>query len=384
MQGPTRCAAYEILLNQESSWCPLHCKADSQPLDHQGNLRTEDYFQCPILICMKSDKTEQLSENWNGNHTRVVVFILAGLTSDPQMKIVLFIFLLLTYLLSITGNLIIITLTLVDTHLKTPMYFFFQNFSFLEISYTTTCIPKLLVMMATGDKTISYNSCVTQVFFAFLLGASEFYLLAAMSYDRYVAICKPLHYTTIMNGKICMQLVLSCWFAGFLVIFPPLLYGLNLDFCASTFVDHFYCDTTPLLQISCSYTKLIEMMGFISAVVTLVITLVMVILSYTSLIILSYTYIIRTILRIPSTTQRTKAFSTCSSHMIVISISYGSCIFMYMNPSAKDRVSLSKGVSVLNTSIAPMLNPFIYTLRNQQVKQAFMEMTRRTVFFSSK
>ncbi|KAB0378218.1 hypothetical protein FD755_009796, partial [Muntiacus reevesi] len=124
-----------------------------------------------------------------GNHTRVVVFVLAGLTSDPQMKIVLFIFLLLTYLLSITGNLIIITLTLVDTHLKTPMYFFLRNFSFLEISYTTTCIPKLLVMMATGNKTISYNSCVTQVFFAFLLGASEFYLLAAMSYDRYVAIC---------------------------------------------------------------------------------------------------------------------------------------------------------------------------------------------------
>ena len=157
-----------------------------------------------------------------GNHTSVVEFILAGLTSDPQMKIVLFILLLLTYLLSITGNLIIITLTLVDTHLKTPMCFFLWNFSFLEISFTITCIPKLLVMTATGDKTISYNSCVTQVFFAFLLRASEFYLLAAMSFDCYVAICKPLHYTTIMNSKICMQLVLSCWSAGFFVIFPPL------------------------------------------------------------------------------------------------------------------------------------------------------------------
>ena len=150
--------------------------------------------------------------------------------------------------------------------------------------------------MATGDKAISYNSCVSQVFFAFLLGASEFYLLAAMSYDRYVAICKPLHYTTIMNSKICMQLVLSCWVAGFFVIFPPLLYGLNLDFCASNVVDHFYCDSTPLLQISCSDTKLIEMMGFISAVVTLVITLVMVIISYTC--------IALTILRIPSASHR--------------------------------------------------------------------------------
>lgn len=311
-----------------------------------------------------------------GNHTRVVLFILAGLTTDPQMKIVLFIFLLLTYLLSITGNLIIITLTPLDTHLKTPMYFFLRNFSFLEISYTTTCIPKLLLMMATGDKTISYNSCVTQVFFAFLLGASEFYLLAAMSYDCYVAICKRLHYTTIMNSKIYMQLVLSCWFAGFFVIFPPLLYGLNLDFCASNVVDHFYCDTTPLLQISCSDTKLIKMMGFISAVVTLVITLVMVIISYTC--------ITLTILRSPSASHRRKAFTMCSSHMVVISLSYGSSIFMYVKPSVKQRISFSKVISVLNTSVTPLLNPFIYTLRNQQVKIAFMNMIHRVVSFSKK
>ncbi|XP_057558679.1 olfactory receptor 6C74-like [Hippopotamus amphibius kiboko] len=311
-----------------------------------------------------------------GNHTRVTVFILAGLTDDPQMKIVLFIFLLLTYLLSITGNVIIITLTLVDPHLKTPMYFFLQNFSFLEISYTTTCMPKLLVMMATGDKTISYNGCVAQVFFAFLLGASEFYLLAAMSYDRYVAICKPLHYTTIMNSKTCIQLLFCCWLAGFFTIFVPLLLGLQLDFCASNVVDHFYCDTTPLMQISCSDTQLIETMGFISASMTLVVTLVTVIISYM--------YIALTILKIPSTHQRKKAFSTCSSHMIVISLSYGSCIFMYVKPSVKQRISFSKGISVLNTSVAPLLNPFIYTLRNQQVKKAFMSMIHRIVSFSKK
>ncbi|KAM5287960.1 olfactory receptor 6C74-like [Ctenodactylus gundi] len=306
-----------------------------------------------------------------GNHTRVILFILAGLTDDPQLKVVSFVFLLLTYLLSITGNLIIIALTLVDVHLKTPMYFFLRNFSFLEISYTTTCIPKLLVTMATGDKTITYNGCVTQVFFAFLLGASEFYLLAAMSYDRYVAICKPLHYTTIMNGKVCTRLVLSCWLAGFFVIFPPLLLGLDLDFCASNVLDHFYCDTNPLLQISCTDTQLLETMGFVSALVTLLVTLVMVIISYT--------YIALTILKIPSSSQRRKAFSTCSSHMIVISISYGSCIFMYVKPSVKQRVSLSKGISVLNTSVAPLLNPFIYTLRNQQVKTAFLSTVRRVV-----
>ncbi|XP_004781600.1 olfactory receptor 6C74-like [Mustela putorius furo] len=311
-----------------------------------------------------------------GNHTRAIVFILAGLTDDPQLKVVLFVFLLLTYLLSITGNLTIITLTLVDTHLKTPMYFFLRNFSFLEISYTTTCIPKLLVTMATGDKTITYDNCITQVFFAFLLGASEFYLLAAMSYDRYVAICKPLHYTTIMNSKICIQLVFCCWLAGFFTIFVPLLLGLKLDFCASKIIDHFYCDTTPLMQISCSDTQLVETMGFISASMTLVVTLLMVIISYA--------FIALTILKIPSSKQKKKAFSTCSSHMIVISLSYGSCIFMYVKPSVKQRISFSKGIAVLNTSVAPLLNPFIYTLRNQQVKKAFMNMIHRVVSFSSK
>uniref|UniRef100_A0A8D1LMC4 Olfactory receptor n=1 Tax=Sus scrofa TaxID=9823 RepID=A0A8D1LMC4_PIG len=307
-----------------------------------------------------------------GNHTRVTVFILAGLTDDPQLKIALFIFLLLTYLLSITGNLIIIILTLVDIHLKTPMYFFLRNFSFLEISYTTTCIPKLLVMMVTGDKTISYNNCIAQLFFAFLLGASEFYLLAAMSYDRYVAICKPLHYTAIMNSKICIQLVLSCWLAGFFTIFIPLLLGLKLDFCASNIVDHFLCDPTPLLQISCSDTHLIETMEFISAVVTLVV------------VIMSYTYIALTILKIPSANQRKKAFSTCSSHMIVISLSYGSCIFMYVKPSVKQRVSFYKGIALLNTSAAPLLNPFIYSLRNQQVKKASMSLIHRVLSSSNK
>ncbi|XP_077024145.1 olfactory receptor 6C74-like [Tamandua tetradactyla] len=310
------------------------------------------------------------------NHTRVTMFILAGLTDDPQLKVVLFIFLLLTYLLSITGNLIIITLTLLDAHLKTPMYFFLRNFSLLEISYTTTCIPKFLATMATGDKAIFYNFCLTQVFFAFLFGASEFYLLAAMSYDRYVAICKPLHYTTIMSSKVCVQLVLSCWLAGFFVIFPPLIMGLNLDFCASNIVDHFYCDTTPLLQISCSDTRLLETMGFISALVTLLVTLAMVIISYI--------YIALTILKIPSTNQRKKAFSTCSSHMIVVSISYGSCILIYVKPSVKQRISFNKGVTMLNTSVAPLLNPFIYTLRNQQVKKAFMHVIQRIISFSRK
>ncbi|XP_006163938.1 olfactory receptor 6C76 [Tupaia chinensis] len=308
------------------------------------------------------------------NHTSVKEFILLGLTDNPNLNILIFIFLFFTYILSITGNLTIITLTLVDSHLKTPMYFFLRNFSFLEISFTTVSIPRFLVSIVTGVKTISYNSCMAQEFFFLLLGATEFFLLTAMSYDRYVAICKPLHYTTIMNSRVCIQLVLSSWVAGFLIIFPPIIMGLQLDFCASNIIDHFSCDSSPLLMLSCSDTTFLELMAFFLAVFTLMVTL--------TLVILSYALILRTILRIPSAEQRKKAFSTCSSHLIVVSISYGSCIFMYVKTSAREGVTFTKVIAVLNTSVAPMLNPFIYTLRNQQVKQSFKNLTKK--YFSNK
>ncbi|XP_076776936.1 olfactory receptor 6C6-like isoform X1 [Arvicanthis niloticus] len=306
------------------------------------------------------------------NQSVEIVFILLGLTGDPHLQILIFLFLFFNYILSLMGNLVIILLTLLDPHLKTPMYFFLRNFSFLEIAFTTVCIPRFLMSILLGEKMILYNACVAQLFFFFLLGATEFYLLAAMSYDRYVAICRPLHYSTIMNSKVCHLLVLSSWVTGFLVIFPPLLLGLKLDFCASKTVDHFFCDTS-VLQLSCTDTRLIELMAFALAIMTLIITLI--------LVILSYTLIIKTILKFPSPQQRRKAFSTCSSHMVVVSITYGSCIFMYVKTSAKERVTLNKGIAVLNTSVAPLLNPFIYTLRNQQVKEAFKNVFHRFCSF---
>ncbi|XP_038608723.1 olfactory receptor 6C76-like [Tachyglossus aculeatus] len=310
------------------------------------------------------------------NQTSVTEFILLGLTDNPDWKIVIFIFLLLSYLLSITGNLTILTLTLLDSHLHTPMYFFLQNFSFLEILYTSVTIPKLLVGISTGNRSISYSACAIQLFFYILLGATEFFLLAAMSYDRYVAICRPLHYLTIMSRRVCALLVLCSWLVGFLIIFPGLILGLQLDFCDSNVINHFTCDTAPMLEISCTDTQLFEKMNFILAVGTLLVTLTLVAVSYTA--------ITRTILRLPSTQQRKKAFSTCSSHMIVISLSYGSCIFMYIKPSPKEGLDFNKKVAVLNTSVAPMLNPFIYTLRNQQVKQAIKDVGKRVIFFKKK
>ncbi|XP_057342732.1 olfactory receptor 6C6-like [Manis pentadactyla] len=308
------------------------------------------------------------------NQSKDIEFILLGLTDDPQLQIVIFLFLFLNYTLSLIGNLTIILLTLLDLRLKTPMYFFLRNFSFLEILFITVCIPRYLITIMTGEKSISYNHCAAQLFFILLLGVTEFYLLTAMSYDRYVAICAPLHYPIIMNSKVCYQLVLGSWITGFLIIFPPIAMGLKLDFCASKIIDHFMCETSPILQISCTDTHVLELMSFILAVVTLVVTLV--------LVIVSYTYIIKTILKFPSAQQRTKAFSTCTSHMIVVSMTYGSCIFMYIKPSAKERVTVSKGVALLYTSVAPLLNPFIYTRRNQQVKEVIWDMLQKMWCFS--
>ncbi|XP_006897751.1 PREDICTED: olfactory receptor 6C4-like [Elephantulus edwardii] len=303
------------------------------------------------------------------NQTFLKEFVLLGLTDIPELQIVIFILLFLTYIFSLLGNLTIITLTLLDSHLQTPMYFFLRNFSFLEISFTTTFTPRLLYSISTGNKTISFAGCFTQYFFSIFFGATEFYLLAAMSYDRYVAICKPLHYANIMNNRICTQLVLCSWVGGFLIILYPIIQTSQLDFCASNVMNHYCCDYGPLIEISCSDTKVLELVDFMLAIVTLDVTLMLVILSYTN--------IIKTILKFPSAQQRKKAFSTCSSHMIVISLSYGSCIFMYIKPSAKEGVAFNKGVAVLNTSVAPLLNPFIYTLRNKQVKEAFKDVTRK-------
>ena len=255
------------------------------------------------------------------------------------------------------------------------MYFFLQNFSFLEISFTTACVPTYLYIISSGDKMITINACFSQIFFIVLFAATEFFLLTVLSYDRYLAICKPLHYMTIMNSRVCRTLILSCWVSGFLIILPPLGLSVHLEFCDS-FIDHFVCDASPILKNACSDTWFIEQLVIFCAVLTFIATLVC--------IVLSYIYIIRTVLRLPSAQERKKAFSTCSSHMIVVSITYGSCIFMYVKPSAKDEVALNKGVSLLTTSIAPMLNPFIYTLRNKQVKRSFHDILKRLIFYSRK
>ncbi|KAM5289129.1 olfactory receptor 6C74-like [Ctenodactylus gundi] len=252
------------------------------------------------------------------------------------------------------------------------MYFFLRNFSCLEISLTTARVPRFLVSIITTDKTISYDAYLTQLFFAIFLGASQFFLLAAMSYDRYVAICKPLHYTTIMSKSVCHKMVAASCLAGLLTISPGLILGLELEFCDADITDHFFCDPSHVLKLSCSDTQVIELLSFALAIITLLITLALVMLSDAN--------ILRTILKIPSAQQQRKAFSTCSSHVMAVPISYDSCIFMYIKPSAEGRVSLNKGAAVLTTSVAPVLNPFTYTLRNKQVKQALKDTVKKCSF----
>ncbi|XP_075409369.1 olfactory receptor 6C2-like [Tenrec ecaudatus] len=305
------------------------------------------------------------------NHTEITTFILLGLTEDPQLQILMFTFLLIAYLLSMTGNITIVFLTLVDSHLKTAMYLFLQNLSFLEILFTSVCIPRFLYSISTGDRTITYDACLSQLFFADMLGVTEFFILVTMSYDRYVAICKPLHYMIIMSHSICKSFILGCWVTAFLMIFPAIVMLLDLEFCGPNVIDHFICDANPILKIACSDPWNIEQMVLVCSVVVFIMTLVCVVLSYT--------YIIRTILRFPSLEQKKKAFSTCSSHIIVVSIAYGSCIFIYIKPSAKDEMTINKRVAILTTSVSPMLNPFIYTLRNKQVKQAFKDLVKRII-----
>lgn len=309
------------------------------------------------------------------NRTIVTEFFLQGLTDTKELQVAVFLLLLLAYLVTVSGNLVVISLTLLDTRLQTPMYFFLRNLSCLEIWFQTVIVPKMLLNIATGTKTISFAGCITQDFFHIFLGATEFLLLTAMAYDRYIAICQPLRYPILMSNRVCTQLILTCWLAGFCFIIVPVILTSQLPFC-DTHINHFFCDYTPLMEVVCSGPQVLEMVAFTLAVVALVSTLV--------LITISYVQIIRTIIRIPSVQERKKAFSTCSSHIIVVTMCYGSCFFMYIKPSPGKGVDFNKGVSLINTIIAPLLKPFIYTLRNQQVKQVVKDLIRKMGWLQNK
>ncbi|XP_066486587.1 olfactory receptor 6X1-like [Tiliqua scincoides] len=297
------------------------------------------------------------------NCSRVTEFILLAYPRSRALNIILFVVILLLYLLCVTGNSLIIVLVCTDHLLQKPMYFFLSNFSVIEMGHTSAFMPKMLANFLSAKATISFVCCWVQSFFYYLFGVTEFFILTLISVDRYLAICQPLRYNTIMTSHMCIRLALVAWVAGFISNLSPALMVLKLPFCGSNIVDHYFCDIGAILKISGGDTRLIEALGFL--------TTVAVVLTSLLLTVVSYVFIISTILRISSSSGRQKAFSTCVSHLIVVSILYGAVLFIYLRPTVTDSsTSVVKAVSILNTMVAPVLNPFIYTLRNNEFKDA--------------
>ncbi|XP_059587682.1 olfactory receptor 11A1-like [Alligator mississippiensis] len=297
-----------------------------------------------------------------GNHTLVTEFILLGFEILPELQILLFLLFFILYIATMAGNILIIVLIIAVQHLHTPMYFFLANLSCLETCYTCTLLPKMLANFLTGDRTISFSGCFIQFFFFGILIVTECCLLSVMSYDRYLAICKPLHYAALMSERFCSSLAAGSWISGFIVASIINLLLLQLTFCGPNQVDHFFCDYIPLIKLSCSDTYEIDLtvfsLSFIFLLPPFLLTLT------------SYVCIITTILRISSTTGRQKAFSTCSSHIIVVTIYYGSITIVYMFPQTNTLRALNKIFSLSYTVLTPLANPLIYSLRNKEVKEA--------------
>lgn len=297
------------------------------------------------------------------NQTAVSEFFLLGFGDLPKLQLLLFMLFFIIYMATITGNLLIVLLVVTDEHLHTPMYFFLGNLSFLESSYSTTIMPKMLTGLMTGNGSISVKACLIQFFIFSFLGGAECYLLSVMSYDRFLAVSKPLHYTTVMNGRLCMQLAAGSWVSGILVGTSITVRVSQLSFCGPNEIDHYFCDVIPVIkQISCSDTHLVELFAFIFACIF---TLPPFLLTVTS-----YAFIIATILRIQSVTGRQKAFSTCSSHLIVVALFYGTLMLVYMLPRSRNLRYMKKIFSLFYTVLTPMVNPLIYSLRNKEVKEA--------------
>ncbi|XP_067168184.1 olfactory receptor 6F1-like [Apteryx mantelli] len=296
------------------------------------------------------------------NTTTVQEFILLGFPGTWHFRVSLVVLFALMYSLSVTGNASIIALVWANRNLHTPMYFFLCNLSFLEIWYITGIVPKAMGVMLGTSQTISFRLCILQLFFLFSLGSTECFLLAVMAYDRYLAICYPLRYNSLMNNVFSAQLALSSWLGGFLAISLLAFLTSRLTFCGPKVINHFLCDIDSCLALSCTDTRPVELATFLISIIVVVVSCVVTLVSYM--------YIISTILRIQSAQGRKKAFSTCSAHLTVVTIWYSSIIFLYVKPSAQNSLDLNKLVNIFNTVVTPLLNPFIYTLRNKEVIQA--------------
>ncbi|EHB18659.1 Olfactory receptor 5 [Heterocephalus glaber] len=302
--------------------------------------------------------------------TRVQQFVLLGLSTSLSGREALFTFFLALYLLTLLENTLIIYLICSHSELRKPMYFFLGNLSSLEMCYVSVTMPTLLAGLWTGPFYVPFTACMTQLSIFISLICTECTLLASMAYDRYVAICRPLHYPLLMRPQVCLGLALSSWLGGLVVSVAKTTCIASLSYCGPNVLNQFFCDVSPLLNLSCTHVALTELVDFISAIVILWGSLLVAMASYVA--------IGRAVLCMPSAAARHKAFSTCASHLVVVGIFYSVTIFIYARPSRIEAMDLNKVLSVIYTVVTPMCNPFIYCLRNREVQAAF----RRTLQWS--
>ncbi|XP_042538640.1 olfactory receptor 8B3-like [Dipodomys spectabilis] len=306
------------------------------------------------------------------NSSLVTEFILMGLTDQPLLQMPLFFLFLVMYTVTTLGNLGLIILVILNPHLHTPMYFFLFNLSFIDLCYSSVITPKMLMNFILSRNAISYEGCMTQLYFFCFFAISEWYVLTSMAYDRYVAICNPLLYNSAMSPKVCSSLMLASYLMAFCDATIHTGCVLRLTFCDANTINHFFCDLTPLLQLSCTSTHVNEVEIFIVAGKDIILP--------SLVIFVSYGFILSSIFKIRSTEGRSKAFSTCSSHIIAVSLFIGSSTFMYLKPSSAGTMDGGKISSVIYTIVLPMMNPLIYSLRNKDVKVALIKTLIRRKF----
>ncbi|KAM3923049.1 olfactory receptor 6C3-like [Leptodactylus fuscus] len=300
------------------------------------------------------------------NKTRVTEFILLGFGNLRSFNIIFFIFFLIVFLFTVMGNLMLIVLVSVNIRLQSPMYYFLCHLSITDLIVSTNVVPNMLGAILFGEKKMTYVGCITQLYFFSGTTFTECFLLSVMSYDRYLAICNPLRYSSIMDFKCQICLSVWPWLVGLTLNLVGVLPISNFDFCHDNIIDHVFCDIFPLQKLSCSDTSILELKVFIFSMPIFILPC--------GLIIVTYVYIFHTIYKIPSTTGKQKAFSTCSSHLIVVGAFYGTLIAKYMIPSVGHSLTINKNVSLLNTLFTPLFNPIIYSLRNQDIKMAFRKL----------
>ncbi|KAJ1095759.1 hypothetical protein NDU88_000915 [Pleurodeles waltl] len=293
------------------------------------------------------------------NQTSVSEFIILGFTGSPEIRFLLFIIFSIAYLITIMGNATVMLVLHVDPSLHTPMYFFLRNLSFLEICYSSVTVPKMLTNLLAEDKTISFIGCATQMHFLLSLGTTECFLLAVMAYDRYTAICHPLHYPLLMNKRLCQGLAAGCWASGTLLSIANTSFIFTLPFCGPNIINHFFCDIPPVLELACADTSANEVTTFVFCVV--------IILTPFLLTLTSYALVASTVLKIRSVEGQRRAFSTCAAHLTSATLFYGTASFMYLQPKASYSLEVDKLLALFYSVMTPMLNPLIYTLRNKEV-----------------